>query len=95
VDWRNYPADLRDFDVVIASDVLYEKPYCDLVAACFARSLARDGLGILTDPQRTLAAGFPAAAERAGLRIVERSGIPVEKEGRHQVIDLYELRRMR
>jgi hypothetical protein len=42
-----------------------------------------------------LAAGFPAAAERAGLRIVERSGIPVEKEGRHQVIDLYELRRMR
>jgi predicted nicotinamide N-methyase len=93
VDWRDYPTDLRDFEVVIASDVLYEKPYCDLVAECFARSLAREGLGILTDPQRTLAAGFPAAAERAGLRIVERAGIPVEKEGRHQVIDLYELRR--
>jgi predicted nicotinamide N-methyase len=95
VDWRQYPDDLRDFDVVIASDVLYEKPYCDLVAACVAHSLARDGLGILTDPQRTLAAGFPAAAVRAGLFVVERAGIPVEKDGRNQVIDLYELRRVR
>jgi predicted nicotinamide N-methyase len=95
VDWREYPADLHDFDVVIASDVLYEKPYCDLVATCFTRSLALDGLGLLTDPQRTLAEGFPAAVERAGLRVAHRAGIPVEKEGRHQVIDLYELRRVK
>jgi predicted nicotinamide N-methyase len=93
VDWRDYPADLRGFDVVIASDVLYEKPYCDLVAACFAQSLAADGLGILSDPQRTLAAGFPAAAERAGLTVKRQIGVPVEKEGRHQVIDVYDLRR--
>jgi predicted nicotinamide N-methyase len=93
VDWRDYPDDLRGFDVVIASDVLYEKPYCDLVAACFAQSLAADGLGILSDPQRTLAAGFPAAAERAGLQVVKQFGVPVAKEGRHQVIDVYELRR--
>ncbi|MEX2142186.1 MAG: methyltransferase domain-containing protein [Pirellulales bacterium] len=95
VDWRDYPEDLRGFDLVIASDVLYEKPYCDLVASCFARSLAVEGLGILTDPQRTLAAGFPAAAERAGLRLAKKTAMPVEKEGRHQVIDLYELRRGR
>ena len=95
VDWRNYPDDLRDYDVVIASDVLYEKPYCDLVASCFARSLSPQGLGILTDPQRTLAAGFPAAVERAGLRLIKQVGIPVEKEERHQVIDLYELRRVK
>ena len=30
VDWRNYPDDLRDFDVVIAADVLYETGYCRL-----------------------------------------------------------------
>jgi predicted nicotinamide N-methyase len=95
VDWREYPADLRGFDVVIASDVLYEKPYCDLVAACFAQSLAAGGLGILSDPQRTLATGFPAAAERAGLRVFQMNGVPVEKDGRHQVIDVYELRRER
>jgi predicted nicotinamide N-methyase len=94
VDWREYPDDLRRFDVVIASDVLYEKPYCDLVAECFARSLTTEGLGILSDPQRTLAAGFPAAAERAGLKVVNQLGVPVEKEGRRQVIDVYELRRV-
>ncbi|MDX1964994.1 MAG: methyltransferase domain-containing protein [Pirellulales bacterium] len=93
VDWRNYPADLTDFDVVIASDVLYEQPYCDLVASCFARSLARDGLGLLTDPQRHLAAGFTDAARRQGLVVTARREIPVEKDGRRQVIDLYELRR--
>jgi predicted nicotinamide N-methyase len=93
VDWRDYPDDLTGFDVVIASDVLYEKPYCDLVALCFARSLARDGLGILSDPQRTLAAGFAVACEKQGLQVVRQWGEPVEKEGRKQVIDLYELLR--
>jgi predicted nicotinamide N-methyase len=92
-DWRSYPEELRDFDVVVASDVLYEKPYCDLVAACFARSLAADGLGILSDPQRTIAARFPEAAEKAGLAVLSKVGMPVEKDGRHQTIDLYELRR--
>lgn len=93
VDWRHYPEDLRDLDVVIASDVLYEKPYCDLVAQCFFRSLSPSGLGILTDPQRTLAAGFPEACERNRLVVLKKVGIPVEKEGRRQVIDLYELKR--
>lgn len=92
VDWRDYPADLRGFDMVIASDVLYEKPYCDLVANCFAFSLAPHGLGLLTDPQRILAADFPAAAARNGLIVTRREEIRVEKEGRRQVIDLFELR---
>jgi predicted nicotinamide N-methyase len=94
VDWREYPPGLRGFDVVIASDVLYEKPYCDLVAACFAQSLAAGGLGILSDPQRALAAGFATSAEQAGLKVVQKVGVPVEKEGRNQVIDVYELRRV-
>jgi predicted nicotinamide N-methyase len=93
VDWRDYPTDLRNFDVVIASDVLYEKPYCDLVAKCMAYSLAPTGFGLLTDPQRMLAKDFPAAAERNGLRVERREGIPVTKDGRSQVIDLFELRR--
>jgi ETFB lysine methyltransferase len=95
VDWRAYPDDLTEFDVVIASDVLYEKPYCDLVASCLARSLARDGLGILSDPQRTLAAGFAAACEKHRLQVVRQWGVPVEKDGRRQVIDLYEMRRVK
>ncbi len=95
VDWREYPDDLVGFDVVIASDVLYEKPYCDLVASCIARSMKRNGLGILSDPQRTLAAGFPAACEKHGLRVVSQTSVQVEKEGRRQVVDLYEMRRVK
>ena len=41
VDWRNYPDDLRDFDVVIAADVLYETGYCRLIAEAFRQSLVR------------------------------------------------------
>ncbi|MGC4002716.1 MAG: methyltransferase domain-containing protein [Pirellulales bacterium] len=93
VDWRDYPTDLVGFDVVMASDVLYEKPYCDLVASCFYKSLAPHGVGWLTDPQRLLARDFAIAAERNGLRVVSREEIPVEKDGRKQMIDLYELQR--
>jgi predicted nicotinamide N-methyase len=92
VDWRDYPTDLQGFDVVVASDVLYEKTYCEIVTRCIRQSLAANGVAWLTDPQRTRAAAFPAAAEQAGLRLVSRTGNPVEKDGRHQVIDLYELR---
>jgi ETFB lysine methyltransferase len=94
VDWRDFPADLNNFDVVIASDVLYEKPYCDLVADCFRRSLSPTGLGLLTDPQRTLASGFADAAKRHGLQVVHREEIPVTKDGRSQMIDLIELKRV-
>ncbi len=93
VDWREYPADLRDFDVVIASDVLYEKPYCGLVAEAFAVSLAKNGVGWLTDPQRMLAEGFPKSCEEKGLVVSKKVGIAVEKGGRKQTIDLYELQK--
>src|SRR5690606_17922121 len=32
VDWRALPADLGQFDLVVAADVLYEPPYTALVA---------------------------------------------------------------
>jgi predicted nicotinamide N-methyase len=50
VDWRAFPDDLGYFDVVAASDVLYERPYAGLVARAYARTLARGGLGLLADP---------------------------------------------
>ncbi len=81
VDWRDYPKDLTNFDLVIASDVLYEKPYCALVAQCFKYSLAPNGLGLLTDPQRMLAKDFAIAAEQVGLRVVNKEQIPVHKDG--------------
>lgn len=35
VDWRRFPEDLDRFDLVVASDVLFEKPNIPLIAAAF------------------------------------------------------------
>ncbi len=90
VDWRDLPSDLGRFDVVVASDVLYEKHYSDLVAVAFAATLAPGGLGILTDPQRRHGALFPAACAWHGLHIQRRFEVPVAHGGPGQKIDLYE-----
>lgn len=66
-DWRRWPADLLDFDVLAASDVLYERPYCPLVAQVYAQSLRREGLGLLSDPGRSAAASFVDDCRRRGL----------------------------
>ena len=52
VNWRAWPENLGTFDVVMAADVLYEKEYATLVAACIARSLAPDGVALVADPGR-------------------------------------------
>jgi predicted nicotinamide N-methyase len=92
VDWRDCPKDLGRFDAVVASDVLYERPYSDLIAAAFAATLEPDGLGILTDPQRQIAAPFPEACRRHGLTIVRTSEITVARGVIAQAIDLYVIR---
>jgi len=50
LDWRNLPSTLDRFDVVVASDVLYERPYGPLVARVLDAALAPDGLAIIADP---------------------------------------------
>ncbi len=92
VDWRDFPNDLGRFDVVIASDVLYERANSPLVAAAFANTLKPSGLGVLTDPQRKVAALFPGACELFGLEIVATDHIPVTFGDAKPTIDLFELR---
>jgi ETFB lysine methyltransferase len=91
VDWRKLPDDLPRFDVVAASDVLYERPNAALVAAAFARALQHGGLGLLADPQRQHAASFPDECRRQGLTVVRQTGVGVSYGPRPQVIDVYEL----
>ncbi len=97
VDWRNYPADLRDFDVVVAADVLYETGYCRLIAKAFRQSLAADGIGLLTDPQRSKAAALHEACRQAGLRISKPQvfgplSVPGGDPAVKQTVDLFEIR---
>lgn len=93
VDWRALPDDLGYFDVVAASDVLYERPYAGIVARAFARTLARGGLGLLADPGRVFAPTFVGAAHALGLAVGEPDLYEVEANGARQQIRLYTVRR--
>ena len=93
VDWRAFPRDLGHFDVVTASDVLYERPYGALVARAFARTLARGGLGLLTDPGRVFAPAFVDAAQSLGLLVGDPELHDIEANGTRQSIRLYTIRR--
>jgi predicted nicotinamide N-methyase len=92
VDWRDFPADLGKFDLVIASDVLYERPSVPLVAAALAASLTPTGQALVADPQRLPAKLFPDECRRQGLDVVRTMGIPISRNGNRQSIDVFEIR---
>jgi predicted nicotinamide N-methyase len=91
VDWRDLPPDLGTFDVVVASDVLYEHTYGAVVAAAIARALRPTGLAILADPGRVAAGDFVDAARRRGLEVWTADRVRYAHGEAMQTIDLYEL----
>ena len=95
LDWRALPDDLATYDVVVASDVLYEKPYADLVAAVIDRTLAPDGVALVADPGRLAAPAFVEAAEARRLTVDGTDVRPVRIGEVVQRIRIYELRRVR
>ncbi len=92
VNWREWPDDLGYFDVVIAADVLYEKEYATLVAACIARSLAPDGVAIIADPGRLALPAFREGLEDVGLEIVSTETVPYEEGAVKQQVQIMRLR---
>jgi predicted nicotinamide N-methyase len=52
LDWRALPPGLARFDVVIASDVLYERSYGRIVARAIDALLAPTGAALVADPGR-------------------------------------------
>lgn len=94
LDWRSMPAGAPRFDVVVASDVLYEQPYGTLVAAAFARLLAANGTGIMADPGRIARDEFLRALEPLGVRVRNETEVPYEDGEVRQRIALLELERV-
>ncbi|HEX3871564.1 MAG TPA: methyltransferase domain-containing protein [Pirellulales bacterium] len=92
VDWRNLPADLGHFDRIVAADVLYEKPYCDLVARTIRTLLAPRGEALVADPGRRVAAEFPDHCRRQRLEVVAHERVVWVQEPAPVTIDLYRLR---
>lgn len=91
VDWRHFPEDLGMFDLVFASDVLYEKEYAELLPVLLLRLLAPGGIALIADPGRVAAPVFVEACGIHGLDIRERETRPFEAGEIKQKIDIYEI----
>jgi len=92
VNWREWPDDLGQFDVVIAADVLYEKEYATLVAQCIARSLAPNGEAIVADPGRLALPAFRYGLHEVGLAITSTETIAYEADTVKQQVQIMRLR---
>lgn len=69
IDWRE-PWSGERFALVLASDVLYERRHAEPVARWIAAALAPGGTALVSDPDRSAAAGFEAIARAAGFSVV-------------------------
>ena len=91
VDWRHFPEDLGRFDLVFASDVLYEKEYAELLPLLLRRLLVPGGMALIADPGRVAAPTFVEACEKSRLAIRLKETRPFEAGEIKQRIDIYEV----
>ena len=93
VDWRHLPLDLGTFDLVFASDVLYEKEYAELLPVLLRGLLAPGGIALIADPGRVAAPVFVESCADHGLTIHKKETRPFEAGEIKQRIDIYEIGR--
>lgn len=93
VDWRHLPLDLGTFDLVFASDVLYEREYAELLPVLLRGLLAPTGVALIADPGRVAAPVFVEACAEHGLVIQNKETRPFEAGEIKQRIDIYEIGR--
>lgn len=91
LDWRNLPSGVGRFDVVVASDVLYERPYGALVARVLSATLNRDGIAVIADPGRVGRGDFVRALGPLGLRVVVQADVAFRDGPIRQTIKLFEI----
>ena len=83
VDWRR-PALRRQYDLILASDVIYEARNFDPLVALLQRHLARGGRALFAEPGRTNAVPFFALLRQRGF-VYRTEAVPVEWDGSHQI----------
>ncbi len=92
-DWNRWPSDLRGFDLVVASDVLYEQRNAPLIARVMAQSLGPHGEGWIADPGRVGSAGFPDWCISHALSCETVAKVPIEAGAHVHSISLYRITR--
>lgn len=93
INWRRFPADIKGFDVVIASDVLYESEYAQLMPKILKQALTLHGVGLIADPGRIAAPEFLEHCEKNKLEILSDDTFPFEAGEIKQQITIYEIGR--
>jgi predicted nicotinamide N-methyase len=86
LDWRNPIAPSARFDLVVASDVLYERPYGALVARVIDLMLAPAGTALIVDPGRVARDDFIASLAPLGLQLASRATSVFREQSIRQTI---------
>lgn len=92
-DWRRFPHDIGRFELVAASDVLYEQPHAALIAGVVDRTLTARGSAVIADPGRIAAPQFVDECKERGMPAAILDRVPFEEGSIRQTIDLYQVRR--
>lgn len=92
-DWNHWPSDMGTFDLIVASDVLYEQRNAPLIARVMAQSLGPKGEGWIADPGRVGAASLPdwCASHALGCETVAK--VPIDAGAHIHTISLYRITR--
>lgn len=93
MNWRTFPADAKEFDKVIASDVLYESEYAKLLPGILRNALSLNGVALIADPGRIAAPEFLEVCEKTGLELLSDEAFKFSIGEITQKITIYELGR--
>ena len=93
LDWRAVPRTLGRFELVLASDVLYESRYAPLVAGVIDRLLAPRGTALVADPGRVAAGAFVDACRERGMGAQTEATRPYLAGQVRQTISIVAVRR--
>lgn len=91
IDWRAFPRTVKGFDLILASDVLYEREYAELLPGIFKRTLSPGGVVLLADPGRIGAPDFIEECAATGMVIRSKTTHPFASGEIRQKIDIYEV----
>ncbi len=89
MDWRR-PHLTDTFDVIAASDVVYEQRFFEPLIRLFGRYLKPEGRILLAEPNRSVARGFFGKLVMAGFSF-ERYDMPVVQDAQKITVTIYEI----
>ena len=91
LDWRALPPAIGVFDMVVASDVLYEPGYPAVIAETLATTLKPRGFALVADPGRVHAGALAGECAKRGLAATRDARLPFSEGEIRQTIDIYRI----